>query len=274
MALIDFSHAKNWAFTWYSITIFASVLENYANTPFAKDWVMRVSRAPQLQISQDAPWVISREHSPHDSMSEQQQSSYTSKSNDSTVNVSLLSDHAPRYSIIDELKKGYNTHGRVIMNHSVPWTASKDAFYVILSRAGVRKGHTVLRLVSKFVSVTAYVVSTALFAGSTLLQLQPALIVMALVLCAGIFGRVIAMWISAVMMRDRPVLHRIVKTKKKADVFIEAVLRREGIVCEVLGHVVINGRCVMRRSRFTWSTVFGVLARPFDINRIATASSA
>lgn len=29
--------ADNWAFTWYSITIFASVLENYANAPFAKD---------------------------------------------------------------------------------------------------------------------------------------------------------------------------------------------------------------------------------------------
>lgn len=82
------------------------------------------------------------------------------------------------------------------------------------------------------------------------------------------------MWISAVIMRDRPVLHRIVKTKKEADVFMEAVLRREGIVCEVLGHVVINGRCVMRRSRLTWSTVFGVLARPFDIGRIAVASSA
>ncbi|KAF2026293.1 hypothetical protein EK21DRAFT_74485 [Setomelanomma holmii] len=235
--------AENWAFTWYSITIFSSVFENYANTPFAKDWVMRISRAPHLRISTDAPW-------------------------------SLLSDQTTAQPVIDALKKGYNTESRVIMEHNVPWSASKDAFYVIISRGGVRRGHTILRLVSKSVSVAAFVVSTALFASSTLLQFQPAILVMALVLSAGIFGRVTAMWISAVIMRDRPVLHRIVKTKKEASVFMEAILRREGMVCEVLGHVIVNGRCVKRRSKLTWSTIFGVLAKPFDVSSIAVVSSA
>jgi predicted transporter len=129
---------------------------------------------------------------------------------------------------IDELKKGYDTHGRVIMDRSVPWCASKNAFCVILSRACVRKGHTVLRLVSKSVSVIAYVVFNALFASSTLLQLQPANIVMKLVLFAGIFGRVTAMWIFAVIMRDRPILHRTVKTKKEA-VYRDGV--KEGKYC-------------------------------------------
>jgi hypothetical protein len=202
---------------------------------------------------------------------EQTEESQTTKG---MVNISLLADHRPRRSVIDSLKKGYNTQGRVIMDRSVPWSASQDAFYVIISREGVRKGHTVLRLISKLVSVTSYIVSTTLFASSTLLQFQPAIIVMAMVLCAGIFGRVTAMWISAVIMRDRPVLHRIVKTGKEADVFLEAILRKEGIVCEVMEHVVINGRCVKRCGRWTWSMVFGVLARPFDVGRIAVLSSA
>lgn len=159
------------------------------------------------------------------------------------------------------------------MESNAPWSASKDAFYVIISREGVRRGQTILPLFSKLISVTAFIVSTALFASSTLLQIQPAIIVMILVLCGGIFGRVIAMWISAVIMRDRPVLHRIVKTKKDADVFVEAILRKEGILCEVLGHIVVNGRCVKRHGRFTWSTVIGVLASPFNIAKIAMTLS-
>lgn len=127
------------------------------------------------------------------------------------------------------------------MDPREPWSASKDTFYVIISREGVGRRYKFLRLMSKLVSVATFVGSTSLFASSTLLQIQPAIIVMTLVLCAGIFGRVTAMWISAVIMRERPVLHRIVKTKKDADIFIEAILKREGLVCELFGHVVING---------------------------------
>jgi len=267
----DLNQADGWAFTWYSITIFSSVLENYANAPFAKEWVMRISRAPQLRIASDAPWVIAPDQSTIESSSEPLYDPGASKTH---VNSSLLMDYTPNRFVIDSLKKGYNTEGRVMMDRNAPWSASKDAFYVIISREGVRKGRTVLRLFSKLVSVTVYIVSTALFACSTLLHLQPAILVMALVLCAAIFGRVIAMWISSVIMQDRPVLHRIVRTNKEANIFVEAVLRKEGIVCEVLGHVVINGRCVKMRGRFEWSAVLGILARPFNVSRISIVSSA
>jgi hypothetical protein len=60
------------------------------------------------------------------------------------------------------------------------------------------------------------------------------------------------MWVSAVIMQDRPVLHHIVKSKKEADVFLEATLKKEGLVCAILDHVVVSGQCVKRRARFTW----------------------
>ncbi|CAI6286853.1 unnamed protein product [Periconia digitata] len=233
---------------------------------------MRISRAPQLRIASDAPWVITP-----DLQSEPESTSEPSSGTDKGkphVAISLLADPSLKRSVIYSLKKGFNTEGKVIMDRNMPYSASKDAFYVIISREGVRKGRTLLRLFSKLVSVTAYIMSTALFASSTLLHLQPAILVMALVLCAAIFGRVTAMWISSVIMRDRPVLHRIVKTEKEADVFVEAILRKEGIVCEVLGHVVINGRCVKRSGRFSWSTIIGILAKPIDVGRISMMSSA
>lgn len=246
------------------------MVESYANAPFAKDWVMRISRAPRVRISPDAPWVISREK-------DSPRSSTTSLHIDSTnghntATNDFVTGHDLSLSVIDALQAGFNTEGRVFLDRAGPWPASKDAFYVIISRSGVRKGQTMLRLLSKLLSVTAFIISTALFASSTLLQIQIAIVVMILVMSGGIFGRVIAMWISAVIMRDRPVLHQIVKTRKDADAFVEAVLRKEGIVCEVLGHVVIDGRCVKRVGRFTWSTMMGVLAEPFNVGKIAMAS--
>ncbi|OAL47923.1 hypothetical protein IQ07DRAFT_108064 [Pyrenochaeta sp. DS3sAY3a] len=266
--------ANNWAFAWYGITIFASMVESYANAPFAKDWVMRISRAPRVRISPDAPWVISREKDTPRSSTEQISPLHIDSTNDNNTSTNdLVTGPAPSLSVIDALQAGFNTEGRVLLDGTEPWSASKDAFYVIISRSGVRKGQTMLRLLSKLLSVTAFIISTALFASSTLLQIQVAIVVMILVMSGGIFGRVIAMWISAVIMRDRPVLHQIVKTSKDADAFMEAILRKEGIVCEVLGHVVIDGRCVKRVGRLTWSTVIGVLAEPFNVGKIARASS-
>lgn len=175
--------------------------------------------------------------------------------------------------VLNRLKKGYNTVGRVIMDPKNPWSASKYPFYVIISREGVLGQHTAFRLISKLVSVGAFTFSTALFASSALVTILVATVVMVLVLVAGIFGRVTAMWISAIIMRDRPVLHRVVKDEKEASVFMEVVLAQEDIICEVLGHVVINGRCVGRYGIFRWSTFFGVLAPPYDVTKIATRSS-
>ncbi len=157
------------------------------------------------------------------------------------------------------------------MDQNNPWAASKDPFYVIISREGVDVRKTVLRLVSKLFSVAAFTFSTALFASSTLVTISFATIAMAMILSAGIFGRVTAMWISSVLMRDRPVLHRVVKDKKEASIFIEAILRKDNLICEVLEHVVINGRCVERYGllrRLRWSRFLGVVARPYDVRRL------
>jgi hypothetical protein len=70
-------------------------------------------------------------------------------------------------------------------------------------------------------------------------------------------------------MRDRPVLHRVVKSEEEAGVFMEAVLQRESLVCEVLGHVVVGGRCVGRYAKVNWSLVFGVLSKPSGVAKIA-----
>lgn len=115
---------------------------------------------------------------------------------------------------------------------------------------------------------------SALFASSSLVTIQMAILVMALTLVAGVFGRVTAMWISAVIMRDRPVLHRVAKHQDDASVFMEAVLRKEGIVCEVMGHAVIAARCVKRNPKWTWSALLGVLARAFDVSKIAVRALA
>jgi hypothetical protein len=144
-------------------------------------------------MSPDAPWVIGLQKHTSEVNSGPISRHQTSKSNDTATNSSLLSDHSLKRSVIDQLKRRIDTKGRVIMDCSTPWSALKDDFYVIISREGVPKGHTMWRLFLNFVSVCAFVVSTAMFASATLLQLQPAIIVMALVLCAGIFGRVTAM---------------------------------------------------------------------------------
>jgi hypothetical protein len=53
----------------------------------------------------------------------------------------------------------------------------------------------------------------------------------------------------SVIMRNKPVLQRVVKTKANADVFTEAMSKKSNILCEVFGHVVTNGRYVKRINR-------------------------
>lgn len=137
---------------------------------------MRVSRAPRLRISSDAPWVISPELPAAESPSEDMEHINMSTKHDNGVTNFLLAGHTTSLSVIGALKKGINTEGQVIMDRNDPWSASKDAFYVIISREGVRRYHSILRLISKLVSVAAFIISTVLFASSTLLQVQPAII--------------------------------------------------------------------------------------------------
>jgi len=187
----------------------------------------------------------------------------------------ILPDLTPESStVLEGLKKGYDATGCIFVDHQTSPPAPKTVFYVIISCEGIHKYHVALRLFSKLFSAGAFTFSTALFASASLMQITIATVIMTMILAAGIFGRITAMWISGIIMQDKPVLHRIVRTEKDANIFVEAVLRKQGLVCEVLGHVIINGRCVQRRKRLDWGNVVGVLARPIDIMRIATKSNA
>jgi hypothetical protein len=55
--------------------------------------------------------------------------------------------------------------------------------------------------------------------------------------------------------------------------FMEAVLRREGLVCEVMGHIVINRRRVGKYAKRNWSLVFVVVTKPFDVAKVAMKGS-
>jgi hypothetical protein len=264
--------ANNWTFVWYAVTVLTSVFENYASAPFVKSWEMRISRAPKLRISTNAPWICTpeRDNRVIELSNMSQASSPDLGRTDSTAATSsLLLPPSSASSVIENLKKGYNTTGHIIMNSNTPCPAPKNAFYVIISQEGTTPTTTALRLFAKTMSVAAFTMSTALFASSTLVTIRPAVIIMTTILASGIFGRVTAMWFSAVIMRDRPVLHRVVKSEEEAGVFMEAVLQREGLVREVLGHVVVGGRCVGTCAKVNWSLVFGVLSKPSDIVKIA-----
>lgn len=255
------SQGKYWTYVWYGTTVGASLLENFAGAPFTTSWKMRISRAPKVHISPDAPWVITPD--------EEDADMETANKTGATATTSRPENRpTPGVPVLEGLKKGYNTVGQLVMDPNEPWSASKEPFCVIISRESVFGGQPLFRLIAKLISVGTFTFSTALFASSTLVTILIATVVMITVLASAILGRVTAMWISAIIMRDRPVLHHVVKDEQQASAFIEEILRKDGLVCEVMGHIVINGRCVKRYRSLRWSSFFGVLAPPFDVTKI------
>lgn len=69
--------------------------------------------------------------------------------------------HFNRGEILNRLERGYNTHGRVVMDMNKPWSAANNAFYVIISVRGVSHPHAILRVLSKFLSIGVYTVGTS-----------------------------------------------------------------------------------------------------------------
>ncbi len=67
-----------------------------------------------------------------------------------------------------------------------------------------------------------------------------------LILFAGIFGRVTAMWMTSTMMKCKPILHRVVSSRDEAGKYLNAIFKRNEIACEVNGHIIIQGRCVKK----------------------------
>ena len=73
------------------------------------------------------------------------------------------------------------------------------------------------------------------------------------------------------LMKNKPILFKVAKNEADAEHYIEHMLRKPGMVFEILGHVIIDGRCVKRYSKAVrWSKFLGVLASPYDITKLAT----
>lgn len=163
------------------------------------------------------------------------------------------------------------------MDAAAPWSSAGEAFYVLLSVKGIATWHEALRTVSRVLSVGALAFGTGLFASATLVTIEPALIVLLLVLGSCIMGRATAMYMASEMIRNKPVIHRVVRSRAEAGTYLEAILRQPGVACEVLGHVIVQGRCVKKFwTRYwwlRWTGPLGILAPPFDLRRLATRGS-
>lgn len=175
-----------------------------------------------------------------------------------------------RSNFIHNLERhGFNTTGCMYMSPNQPWASNHHSFLVIISVSGISRQRAAVRVASKAIAVTCFAVGTAVFASATLLPIAIAAIDLALILAAGVFGRVASMWMVSEMMKDSPVMHRVVQSEVKAEQFMHELFKTQGLVIELLGHVFVNGRCVKRYSRWwNWSTVFGVLVSQCKIENL------
>lgn len=194
----------------------SSIIENIAGVPFTHQWSIRVSRAPNVQISEDAPWVISEplEENPKPEIApsptpglsksptaiteiQPVTSSGSSKSQDDDDEKDDGLFRAPntrlppeKSAILDDLEKGYDTRGRILIDPHTPWACADDVFYVMLSVRGISHTHALLRIMSKLFSIAVYAVGTALFATTSLVTIMIAVTTAIMVVVSGVFGRV------------------------------------------------------------------------------------
>jgi hypothetical protein len=168
-------------------------------------------------------------------------------------------------------KHGYNTVGQIYMDPGKPWASSRHSFMVVISISRVTHFKATLRVISKAISVGVFAAGTAAFASASLVTISVAVTTLCLILGAGVFGRVAAMWMVSEMMKENPLIHRVVANEAEADTFIHEILSTSGLTVELLGHVFINGRCVKRYNKLlSWFNVFGILASPFNVESLLT----
>ena len=172
--------------------------------------------------------------------------------------------------------------GTATLRGSKQYTRPRNAVLVMVSVAvqGQDRYRSLLRLVSKCASITAFVTGTALFASVQLLALPVAVMTLTLILAAGVFGRAITGWIVSGVSRTEPLIHVIVNTTQEAQHVIARVLSLDKygsqetgggevrkIQVELGGHVFVSQRRVGRRSPWYLRTL-GVLAEPFDLRKV------
>ncbi|KAF2471137.1 uncharacterized protein BDR25DRAFT_367836 [Lindgomyces ingoldianus] len=279
---------KNWMFLWYGLTVMSSLLENISGTPFSKSWTIRVSKLQPLEkmhylattradpISAHSP-ASSRENLIAVSAKEERSISSKKDEHETVKTIEFANGVFPleETNLLKELRKVYRKKGYKAKSSQIiiekTSTTSSNTVYVIFSIQGVHRRNAAFRLFSKLIAVGVFVFSTALFASSALVTILAATLTMTLVLFAGIFGRVAAMWISTVIMRDKHIIHLVVK-EEQADRYMKALLARKGLIYEVLGHVITNGKCLRRYGLgLRWSMLLGVLAPPFHLKKVAAS---
>ena len=262
---------------WYLTVAASSVLENLAGVPFTDQWTLRVSHAPRIRVSDDAPLVrqpnpptvfLPAEDTPSDLPSDRSKITPTVQVFEEVPLVRRTASGLPT-EILDALKAGLECKGQVVGDSNEQWSSSHVPFYVIISVEGISGSHAALRVFSKALAVGVFVTGTAIFASTQLTAMTIAMPVLSLVLAAGVFGRVIALWMISEMMKTKPVLHRVVKSRGLAAEHIDRILNIDGLVVDIMGHVIVNGRCIQRHNQiFSLASWMGLLAGPFDIGKL------
>ncbi|KAL8832879.1 MAG: hypothetical protein Q9170_004699 [Blastenia crenularia] len=276
--LIWWCKGWGWMWLWYLTVAGSSILENYAGVPFTHQWTLRVSRAPRVRISEDAPLL--RQPQTTTPVFRQIEDDIAERSPSKLKNAPTVQifEEVPLVrrttsgrstETLDALEAGLNCKGQIIRDGNEPWSSSRVPFYVVISLEGISGSHAALRVFSKAFAIGVFVTGTAIFASTQLIAMSVAVTVLCLVLGAGVFERVIAMWMASEMMKTKPVLHRVVKSRGLAAEYIDRILAIDGLVVEVMGHVIVSGRCIQRYNPwFRLSNWLGLLAGPYNIGKL------
>ena len=278
---------------WYMMVAISSLLENAALVPFNKQWTIRACKTSSVtEISQDAPSILPfmRTNSSQDisepageALSQGDVSGLRRMSEDMNIGPASRPELRSQKSIVDEYrtfvpqlarqrsnflhnleKHGLNTIGRAYISPDQPFAGGRHPFIIIISVGGVTGSRATIRVMSKAASIAAFAAGTAIFASASFISISVALTTLCLILGAGVFGRVASLWLISEMMKENPVIHRVVRSEAEAENFIIEILNTPGLSYEILGHVFVNGRCVKRYSRwFNWSNVLGILTSPY-----------
>ncbi|KAL8717703.1 MAG: hypothetical protein Q9225_005079 [Loekoesia sp. 1 TL-2023] len=227
-----------WMWFWYFLVVIVSIIENFVGVPFTNNWTLRIVKAPHtIEISRDAPKVQARDGK----------------------------------DVLDAIKAGFNATSVVRIAGQEAYTKRNSCFYVVISQEGVSAPHATFRVLSKASNVAVFAFGTALFASSTLMSVSVALMILSLVLSAGVWGRVTAMWIASEMNKvSDPVLHTVVPQRSDAAEHMQEILKIPGLIIETGGHVIVNGYSIRRRNPwFSAARYIGLLAAPYDISKTA-----
>lgn len=227
---------------------FTAIADSWARFPFKESWKLFVS---------DIPYDVSIR-------------------NGDSFEPKLKNPDASVHQVLHQLAS--LKAGTVMLHGSKQYTRPRNAVIVMVSvvNQGQNRIRSILRLVSKCVSIATFVTGTAIFASVHLLAMPVAAMSLTVIIGAGVFGRAITKWIVSNVSKTEPLIHEIVNTTQEAQDVIARILSIDGKVSgnqirkvqvELGGHVFVDQRRVGHRSPW-WLRTLGVLAKPFDLRSV------